>query len=311
MSTPKPAPWFFEAPAPTFTPPDPDAAAPRRRNFSGIAYSGQPVADGRGSPIVIDLATLSLPKSCPVLLGHDRDRRVGVCRLAVTGEALTCEGYLLANDDALALAADADEGFPWQLSVHAQPASTEEVKLGGQIQVNGQTLSGPLTIFRHAAIRELSFTPTGVDPNTQASVWSSKPPPVHQPEEAPTMSQIEDAQAQLAQLSADIVALRQAVADATARAETAETALAAHQRTTRLAAVQATFARLGRQVTDAESEVYLALDAPAWERISQDLLAAKPNAAAHLFEEQAGGDPNPEPPLKLSAIYAARREVKQ
>lgn len=304
--------WYFEAPAPLLAPLARDSGATRRRGFSGVAYSGAAVSEGWGTPIAIDLATVRLPENCPVLLSHEHDKRVGVCRLAVAEWALACDGYLLANDAARELAADADDGFPWQLSVHAQPGSIEEIKAGTQAQVNGQTFTGPLLIFRHTSIRELSFTPTGVDSNTHARIWSASPHAISPPNEALTMSQLDDAPAQLAQLAAENATLREDVAQAIARAETAETALAAQQRAVRLAAVQSTFAQLGRQVTDADAEVYLALEDSAWTRVAQDLLAAKPPASAHLFEEQASGNPGTgAEDINLSAIYQARREVIQ
>lgn len=95
---------------------------------------------------------------------------------------------------------------------------------------------------------------------------------------------------------------------ATARAEAAEQALAEHQRTARLSAVQATFQTLGRTLSDEEAAPYLDLSEAAWARVSADLAAARPHAAEHLFSEQATGEPGGQAPnLNLSAIYAARR----
>ena len=310
MNTPK-SDYFFDAPPPAFgqgwTTPD-----TKRRTFTGVAYSGALVSDGWQS-IVIDLASLTLPDPCPTLLQHDRAARVGVCTLAVRDGALACDGHLLSNEAAVALAADADEGFPWQLSVHAEPGTTEELAPGVAVQINGRAFTGPLTIFRHTAIRELSFTPTGVDGATSARVWSAPlPTPPH---EAHTMPSTDSAQAdQLAALTAQVADLTVQLSATQTRAEAAETALAAHVKAVRLSVVRATFGKLGRQVSEAESAIYLALDEPAWEQVSRDLLAAKPAAPAHLFSEQATGDPGDAPSLalSLSAIYSARRrEVTQ
>jgi hypothetical protein len=294
-----PSPVFLEAPAPSFAMAD---QATLRRSFEGIAYSGDAVSDG-WTPIVIDLASVRLPDRCPVLLQHERDRRVGVCSLAVRDGALYASGNLLSNDHAARLAADADEGFPWQLSVHAQPSSVEEVQPGATISVNGRTFSGPLSILRNTQIRELSFTPTGVDAATSARVWSAPNPN----DEANSMPDTDtpaapDQASAIADLEAKLLA-------ATARAEAAETALAAHLRTARLSAVQSTFAQLGRAVTDADAEIYLGLDEATWTRVQGDLLASKPQPAAHLFSEQATGEPadTSGPALNLSSIYAARR----
>lgn len=309
-----PTAYYFDAPAPGFSRPATDPGqAPTRRTFRGIAYSGEVLAEW-GGRFIIDLSSLRLPDPCPTLLQHDRDRPVGVCTLFLADQALACDGYLLSNEEALELAANADEGFPWQLSVHAQPGAVEEVAPGTAVSVNGRDLVGPLSILRQTLIRELSFTPTGVDANTHATVLSATARPPIQPDEAPAMSKPDEAPApELAQLSAQVADLTAQLATATERATTAEAALAAHTRSARLSAVTATFATLGRTVGEADAAVYLALDESTWERVRADLLAAKPIAPAHLFSEQAVGEPGGAavPSINLSAIYAARREAHQ
>jgi len=305
---------FLEAPAPTLSPPA-TGDGPRRRTFSGVAYSGDLIRY-YGSPLVIDLASLSLPESCPVLLQHNRDKRVGVCSLVVSdaASALVCQGRLLANDEAQQLAADADEGFPWQLSVHAESGSVETVKAGVSVQVNGRALTGPLAICRQTRIRELSFTPTGVDHRTEAHVLSAAPMSSVPPPEAHTMPDPNLLDAQVSDLAAQVADLTAQLTIAATRAETAESALFAQHQAARLAAVTDTFAKLGRPVGEAESAVYLALPDDAWAQVVKDLLASKPAAPAHLFSELATGDPAASlsaPAINLSAIYAARREVIQ
>lgn len=303
--------YFFEAPAPAIGT-DAKVVGDIRRTFSGVAYSGAAVSDG-WQPIVIDLASLVLPTPCPTLLQHDRDKRVGVCTLAVADGALTCDGYLLANEEAQELAADADGGFPFQLSVHAQPGTTEEVAPGALVNVNGRTLTGPLVIFRQTAIRELSFTPTGVDGGTSARVWSATPAPITPTSEAVPMTP-EDLTAQVAQLTLRAETAEAEALAATTRAEAAETALATQARAVRLAAVQGVFAQIGRPISEADSGAYLALTDDAWSRVSADLIAAKPKPNPGLFSEQATGEPDTTPPAKalnLSTIYSARREVTQ
>jgi len=292
--------WVLEAPAPSLGIADAPEGEPRRRTFSGIAYSGSPVSDW-DEPIIIDLASLSLPDPCPVLGGHSRDIRLGVASLAVRDGLLACDGYLLTNSDALKLAADADEGFPWELSVHAQPGALERVQAGASAVVNGRTLSGPITVLRQTTIRELSFTPTGVDAATSAQVMASDPQR-HAPHPEATAMTPEELSAQVADLTAQLAAVQ-------ARAEAAETALAAQAKAARLSAVTGLFASLGRPLDEAQAATYLALPDDAWAQIARDLAAAKPQPSAHLFAEQATGEPDvPNAPLlNLSAIYDARR----
>lgn len=307
--------YFLSAPAPGLSPAETEpGVAPVRRTFRGVAYSGDVLADW-GGRMIIDLASLTLPSPCPTLMQHDRDKPVGVCTLSVSDGALICDGYLLSNEEAIELASNADEGFPWQLSVHAQPGAVEEVAPGTAISVNGRALTGPLSIMRQTLIRELSFTPTGVDYNTSAAVLSATVNPTESPttDEALAMSNPDEASAPLAQLTEQVASLTTQLAAATERATAAETALAAHTRAARLSAVTATFATLGRAVQEADVAIYLSLDDAAWDRVRTDLLASKPAAPAHLFSEQAVGEPGGEstPAINLSAIYAARREASK
>ncbi len=304
---------YLEAPAPSFVASNAAGDTNRKRTFSGIAYSGDTVSYW-GESMVIDLSSIILPDPCPILMNHDRDRPVGFGRLIVRDNALHAEGTLLSNDEARSLAASADDGFPWQFSIHAEPGTVEEVTAGATVQVNGRQIAGPITIFRQSRIRELSFTPTGVDYRTEAHVLSAPIPYSLQPAaKGNTMPTIEELQAQIVQLSTQAKTSEAEIKAANDRAETAEKALAKHKRDARLSAVKSVFAELGRPIEDKDAEVYLSMPDAAWDRVAADLSKAKPaNAPDHLFSEQATGEPN-EPavkPLNFSTIYNARRGAK-
>lgn len=149
------------------------------RTFSGIANSGKPFLDygyGGGERCIIDLSTLEYKDKVPVLDMHDRDKRVGFAQLSVTADGLQINGQLLNNEYGSALAADSDEGFPLELSVHAQAGSVEYVESGQDIVINGQTYQGEITVMRNCKIREVSFTPTGADDNTHVAILSDNAP---------------------------------------------------------------------------------------------------------------------------------------
>ncbi len=302
-----PAAFRFEAPAPRFAPPGPDPAetgtAPRR--FVGVAYSGEAIPNhwAWGS-LVIDLDTLSLPDPCPCLLNHERDEPVGVCSLRVADGTLVADGQLLSNDEGQDLAQAADQGFPWQLSIHAEPGAVEEVQAGVAISVNGRAFTGPMTVFRQTRVRELSFTPTGYDHRTSARVLSLPSRAGHLPIEDSAMSNptpAPEAGDQLAALAAQVAAL-------SSRAEAAEAALSAAHASARTQAVATLFSDLGRPVPEQSLPHYLALSDEAFTALSADLRALKPATPAHLFSEQATGNPDSAPThLSTAAIYAARR----
>ena len=143
------------------------------RRISGVAYSGDVLAHPYWSAVVFDLATTQAPDRLPVLVEHDRAQRAGVASLRITPERIEIEsGTLLRNATGTQVAADADAGFPWQLSVHIEPREVQQLAAGERATVNGRDVAGPAAIFRNATIREVSFTPTGIDPSTSAAVFS-------------------------------------------------------------------------------------------------------------------------------------------
>ncbi|WP_198332372.1 hypothetical protein [Psychrobacter aquimaris] len=146
-------------------PADADKSLPRK--FSGVANSGKPF-DYYGDMAVIDLSDLTYKDNIPALLLHDRAQRCGFGALNVSNNQLMMTGYLLDNQFGREIAAESDAGFPWQMSVHVDASSTDYLGNNDTATVNGQTVTGPITILRNCSILEVSFTPTGVDAETSA-----------------------------------------------------------------------------------------------------------------------------------------------
>lgn len=171
------------------------------RKFTGVANSGKPF-NYYGQRAIVDLSTLEFHDKVPALLLHDRDKRVGFGSLTVENHQLLMSGTLLNNEDAQAIAKEADGGFPWQLSVHIQAGSTEELTGNKTAEVNGQTITAPILILRHCKIPEVSFTPTGVDSETSAIVLSDDPTsnPTAKGEK---MNEIEQLKAELEKVKAE------------------------------------------------------------------------------------------------------------
>ncbi len=206
-----------------------DSDNPAVRTFSGIANSGKPFYQW-GDAYIVDLSDITFKDKIPALDSHDRDKRCGVATLTVNNNRLMVSGHLLSNPIGQAIADDADEGFPWELSVHVISDSWENLPPGASTIVNDQTLSGPITILRQNTIREVSFTPTGVDSNTSATVLSDGLPrladtPKNQskkPTENKNMT-IEEALAKIAALEEEITELKKQLAEAKKAAKKAET----------------------------------------------------------------------------------------
>lgn len=182
------------------------------RTFTGVANSGKPFNYG-GQRAIIDLSTLIFHDKVPALLLHDRDNRVGFGTLKVENNQLLMSGSLLGNEQAQKIAQDADDGFPFQMSVHVQAGSTEELTGSQTAEVNGQTVTAPILILRHCFIPEVSFTPTGVDNQTSAMILSddgSFQPSIHQGE---NMNEIEQLKAQISKMQEHIDTLEKENAD--------------------------------------------------------------------------------------------------
>lgn len=146
-----------------------------KRTFSGVANSGK--AFGYGSyQLVVDLHNIKIKPKTAVLVEHNPHKAAGVAVLSVNQGVLYANGTLMNNEHGRYIAEAADDGFPWELSVHVDAARYEEVSAGSTVVVNGNELIGPVIVMRDCAIREVSFTPVGVDSQTNAIVLSDNSP---------------------------------------------------------------------------------------------------------------------------------------
>ena len=286
------------------------AAADGLRKFSGVAYAGGVITGhfywGR---VAFDLATTRFAERVPILIEHDRSQRAGFGQLsadAATGD-LRITGTLLGNAHGQAIATEADAGFPWQLSVHIEPGSIEEIGEGFTTTINGHAVTGPLTVFRNSLIRETSFTPTGADSLTHARVFASGDEvsvPVIQ-HEVQTMS--EESTQRIAALESELAKVKEDFAASIQRAETAEAALAGIQASARVEQIKTLFAAMGREYSDDAAKPYLQIDDTAFAVVLDDLSRVAKSAPAHLFSEKATQGTAPAAAaLDPTTIYAAR-----
>lgn len=148
-------------------------------SFSGVAYTGAPmVPDGWWNPVIIDLAGVQVPsQKRPALRQHDHQQIVGHTT-AIKVDASTginVEGVCSGQAEHVAKVVEpARNGFPWQMSIGANPIRTEFLEAGKQAKVNGRDVTGPMTISRETSLGEVSFVPLGADGDTSATVTASK-----------------------------------------------------------------------------------------------------------------------------------------
>lgn len=184
-----------------------------RRKMRGVAYAGG-VLSYYGGNIAIDLDSLKFDgKQIPLLRSHDRDRVVGYGHLMREGNALIVEGEMLSNDHASEITSAADEGLEWQMSVHIESSRTLTRNAGDV--VNGQAITvDDVTVLADGVIREVSFTPTGVDADTSARILSlSLKSDKEQPMNKELEQQVATLSAEKATLAAENEALKQQLAE--------------------------------------------------------------------------------------------------
>lgn len=167
----------------------------KKRTFSGIAYSGEPIVDHwYWERIIFDLDSLQIKGRIPALLEHRTSQRAGAINShSVSHEkGLEITGDLLSNEFGTQVAQDSDDGFPWQMSVRIEPSTTEEIAADQSVFVNGKNYQGPITVFRGGRIREVSFCALGADDNTSAVAASHKPKNFNQQEDT-NVTEVEQA----------------------------------------------------------------------------------------------------------------------
>lgn len=266
-----------------------DNTAPR--TFSGVAHSGKPFTY-KGQRAIVDLSTLSHKDAVPALLLHDRAARVGVGRLAVGADGLTISGTLLDNEHGKQVAAEADQGFPWQMSAHIDPARVESLPAGKTASVNGQTVTGPILILRNSDVREVSFTPTGVDKNTHAAVLGDEEDPEN-PNPQESNVNLEEALAKIAELEKQNEALQKKNDELVKEKEDLAAENRAAQVDAQLSAAGYVKGKDGKGwqgLSGKTYEVLLAADAETAKAMIADLAPKNEQAAGWLMSETHPGD---------------------
>ena len=168
----------------------------KRRTFAGIAYTGGRV-DGHWywgrTGVVFDLEGIVIATPTPLLEEHFSANRIGVVKQVSTTAGIEVSGHFLKNPKALEIIQDSDDEFPFPMSMFIDPGSIEEVLQGQTVNVNGQSFTGPIAIFRNNRIREFTICSTGADRNTSIKAFSGKPNTIQQ--EDTNVTELEQAKA--------------------------------------------------------------------------------------------------------------------
>lgn len=148
---------------------------PGPKTFEATFYTGGPLhIDGWEHPVVVDLAGLRRGNVLVANLDHDRTKRVGNFDVLNDGKTLVAKGKATAKTAARdEVVGSAAEGYQWQASLEVKAEKVEEVKAGKTVNVNGQSLEGPLYVTRQGVLKGFAFVSHGADDNTSVSIAAS------------------------------------------------------------------------------------------------------------------------------------------
>lgn len=141
--------------------------------FSVEAYTGGALdVEGYDLPIAIDLAGVTFAKNVVANLDHNRSMRVGhVTAHTIDAGILTLSGVAsAATPYRKEVVESAENGFSWEASIEAYPTVITEVSDGETIDINGQTLSGPIYVASKSKLTGFAFVSHGADPNTTTTI---------------------------------------------------------------------------------------------------------------------------------------------
>ncbi|OTG60952.1 hypothetical protein B9T36_00610 [Acinetobacter sp. ANC 4204] len=271
----------------------PQVEGDKKRTFKGTAYGGGRV-DGHWfwgrNGVVFDLEGIEIPTPTPLLEEHFSTSRVGVVKEVGINQNITVTGDFLRNAKAREVVDDADDGYPFQMSMFIDPGSVEEVGQGVSVVVNGQTFTGPVAVFRNNRIREFTICSTGADRTTSVNAFSAKPGTTNQPTEDTDVTELEKAQAAQKQAEKErddaLADLKKFKADKReGDIKALETALnkqfSAEEKTSYTNMDDTSFAFMSQQLTQFSA----GSQPPAGQQQQQQI----PSHLAHLFSHQATG----------------------
>lgn len=153
-----------------------DAGGKTRHCKMSPAYSGAVFEHPFFGPTVIDVAGVKVPgDGVPLYRQHDPSLYVGRSTEVNLADAIDVRGFLFVGVEAAdEVARISDQNGKWQASIRAEPNLDKIDFIGAEssVAVNGKQIAGPVAVWRESHLREVSFTPRGVDSSTSAVALS-------------------------------------------------------------------------------------------------------------------------------------------
>jgi hypothetical protein len=261
--------------------------------FEGIAYNGGKVFNN----IVIDLSSIKIDKSIPLLFQHDHERVIGVVEnITNTGNNLISNGAIFSDFDQLAIdiVNKSLRGIKYQQSIGLYDFNLEDIN--DNAVINNQEFNAPITVLKNGLIREVSIVSLGADNKTNAIFF------------AENLRDIIMSQEEITKLQTDITNLTSEVKKATLRAEKAELELATKAKQERVNIVNETFKLFNVTLEVEQIAHFLNLNKETFDGIIANIRLLKPAINPALLTEIAVGDITVSPKrIDLSQIYNSRK----
>lgn len=145
------------------------------RRFDIQAYDGGPLpVAGFDLPVIVDLSTLDVPVTMPLLIDHEAtvEATLGCTDLIEnTQQSLRITGLVTATSDkAVGVVQQFDKGQQWQASIGVRVGDLQEIAAGQIVAVNKQTFRGPVYVARNSQMFETSVLPAGADWTTTVNL---------------------------------------------------------------------------------------------------------------------------------------------
>ncbi len=158
-------------------------AAKSGSRFKMTLYTGEVVTHynwsrERVERVVLDVAGFNPKRQNNLPAMADHWQRVGtIDAMAASGSTITATGRFLQDAELFEASARVQkilaEGHAMQCSGRWVPIKIEDIQAGASAKVNGQTVEGPISIWREFSIREGSFCDMGRDEMTEAELAAS------------------------------------------------------------------------------------------------------------------------------------------
>lgn len=148
--------------------------ADKARKLFIVGYTGGVMRVSGYGAVVLDLSTMEIPASVPVLADHDSSIGgvVGSATAKVVNGQLLFDASCADTEAAAEVLAILEGGVPLQASVGCDIGDKEYIRPGASIKANGRMVESEdgFTYWTGTRLREITICPLGADSNTSTSI---------------------------------------------------------------------------------------------------------------------------------------------